>query len=1225
MKLRCRYCILALATFMLLNPRLSALDPAKSIFQFNCKNWTRLVGLPADKISAITQDEDGYLWLASQNGLIRYDGQTFTQVPVDLPSARGTNISALSRTKNGVLWFSIKDGGFGGFDGKKFVPFGDDRWPESSDASSLAVGRDGMSVLAGTVTGWGRWVPGSRETAGSLQNPNSVITMYEEPSGRVWLGTTLNGLQFWENGKIFPFADDRLQATNIHAITRDRDNDLWVATNHGLFRYDPALRPKEVYFPDAQVTSLLLDRDGMLWAGTNNAGLHRFAKGTFSNIGKLEGLGGDNVTALFEDKEGSLWVGTTEGVSLLSDLKFPIFSSREGITAGSATSVAAVPGGGLWIGTNTGATFLNGGHIEQITDRAVLKNPYVRRVFVAANGDVYLGDGSRNIVVLRNKKVIAQFSNELWPEAFVDDNGGVIAGIGKNLVRIREGQMTPYEFEGAPPDFNWVNDLARGRDGAIWAATNHGLFRIEGKTAQRWAQEDGLPSTRTHCVVADADGGVWCGMTTGLLRMKDGRTTHYGLRNGLLDARIFAIVPDQHGSLWLSSSRGILRVGRKNLVDFAEGKVDRIECTAFDGLESVKVVDRTDQGYSGCLTSDGRVWFPTPRGVLMIDPTAHYTNKVPPQVRIERVQVGEQEVTATQAAALTSAGRDVQFFFNALSYIAPDKTQIRYRLKGFDPDWIDGSTRRSVSYHQLPAGKYVFQIKAANADGVWSAEDTEFTIVFPAPAYLQPWFIALGGAIVLLGLYGGYKIKVRRFHQLQRKLEVENNLLETKVAERTDELANSVALLQATLDSTADGILAARHSGEVVSHNVQFAEMWRLPSKITGTSKGDELNQFLASQVKNPDAFNQRLAAITQAPDGEAFDIVELKDGRVLERYCRPQLVKGVRVGIVMNYRDITQRKQAEEKLTVAHKQLLETSRQAGMAEVATSVLHNVGNVLNSVNVSANLAIDQVRESKVPYVAKVARMLEANSADLASFLTNDEKGKKLVPYLTALSESLQADHASIADDLTQLSKNVDHIKEIVAMHQSFGRISGVNETVPVQDLIEDARRMHHASVSGSEVNTFCDYAASAVITVDRHKVMQILINLIGNAHDSCIHSTVANKQITLAITADDSRVQFIVKDNGLGIPRENLIRIFSHGFTTKKNGHGFGLHSAALTAKELGGSLVAHSEGLGQGATFVLDLPLLPESRSGTMSSAPEYDGLNSMGGTQLEVASESR
>jgi signal transduction histidine kinase len=262
------------------------------------------------------------------------------------------------------------------------------------------------------------------------------------------------------------------------------------------------------------------------------------------------------------------------------------------------------------------------------------------------------------------------------------------------------------------------------------------------------------------------------------------------------------------------------------------------------------------------------------------------------------------------------------------------------------------------------------------------------------------------------------------------------------------------------------------------------------------------------------------------------------------------------------------------------------------MAEVATSVLHNVGNVLNSVNVSTTLVVDKVRGSKVTFVPKVGEMLQEHAVDLPAFLTSDPKGQKIPNYLTTLGKQLLSEQHQIVEELDHLRKNVEHIKEIVAMQQSYARVSGVAESVPLCELVEDAIRMNAGALNRHDIELVRDYAAQPVVTLERHKVMQVLVNLIRNAKFACDESGRTDKRMTIGVTAQHGRLEISVADNGVGIPPENLTRIFAHGFTTRKEGHGFGLHSGALVAKEMGGSLIAHSDGIGKGATFTLELPI---------------------------------
>jgi PAS domain S-box-containing protein len=292
---------------------------------------------------------------------------------------------------------------------------------------------------------------------------------------------------------------------------------------------------------------------------------------------------------------------------------------------------------------------------------------------------------------------------------------------------------------------------------------------------------------------------------------------------------------------------------------------------------------------------------------------------------------------------------------------------------------------------------------------------------------------------------------------------------------------------------------------------------------------------------------------------------------------------------------DAFERIWAEEKLLSLHKQLLESSRQAGMAEVATSVLHNVGNVLNSVNVSTSVISDKMRKSRVVNLAKAVALMQSHKAELGAFLTSDPKGRELPAYLSALAVHLEQEQSQVLQEIASLSDNIAHIKEIVAMQQNYAQVAGVTESLHVADMVEDAIRLNEGAIKRHNLKVVRDYNTPILVIVDKHKVLQILVNLIRNAKYAMDEVNVPEKLLTIRIlAAGDDRVQISIIDNGIGIPAGNMVRIFEHGFTTRKEGHGFGLHSAALTAKELGGTLSVQSDGTGKGATFILDIPRRP-------------------------------
>jgi signal transduction histidine kinase len=284
---------------------------------------------------------------------------------------------------------------------------------------------------------------------------------------------------------------------------------------------------------------------------------------------------------------------------------------------------------------------------------------------------------------------------------------------------------------------------------------------------------------------------------------------------------------------------------------------------------------------------------------------------------------------------------------------------------------------------------------------------------------------------------------------------------------------------------------------------------------------------------------------------------------------------------------------EAYAQLAEAQQGLVALSRQAGMAEVASGVLHNVGNVLNSVNVSATLVANKIRESRITNLVALSDLLNEHAADLPNFLSSDPKGQRVLPYLAKLATCLREEHQMMLQEVESLTRHIDHIKEIVAAQQNYGKVFGLIEAVSLPDLVEDAIAIVEPALRRKGIHLERDYEALPPVAVDKHQVLQILLNLLRNAEDAIDEAGKPEKLIHVRINlSGDDRVRIEVRDNGVGLASENLTRIFAHGFTTKPHGHGFGLHSGALAAGQMGGTLSAESDGPGQGAVFTLELPL---------------------------------
>jgi PAS domain S-box-containing protein len=417
--------------------------------------------------------------------------------------------------------------------------------------------------------------------------------------------------------------------------------------------------------------------------------------------------------------------------------------------------------------------------------------------------------------------------------------------------------------------------------------------------------------------------------------------------------------------------------------------------------------------------------------------------------------------------------------------------------------------------------------------------------------------------------------------------------------ETEDKLAHERDLLCTLLDNSPDCIYFKDRQSRFVRCSKAFEELFQVSDRSRFIGKTDF--DFFTEEHARPAYEDEQEIIRTGKPILGKLEEETHPDGR--KTWCLTTKLPwrdkdGNNIGTFGISKDFTALKKAEVELEAAHKRLIETSRLAGMAEVATDVLHNVGNVLNSVNVSCSLAVDRVKASKAASLSKVSALLEENRGRLGEFLVNDPRGQRIPGYLAALAEHYTGEQSALLQELEQLRENIEHIKQIVAMQQSYAKVAGVTETVSAGQLVEDALRINAAALARHTVQVRREFEETPPILTDKHRVLQILVNLIRNAKYALDDSGRPDRLMTLRIGGDgDGHVKIQVSDNGVGIPPENLTRIFGHGFTTRRNGHGFGLHSSALAVRELGGSIQAQSEGLGKGATFTLLLPHIPPAR----------------------------
>jgi PAS domain S-box-containing protein len=411
-------------------------------------------------------------------------------------------------------------------------------------------------------------------------------------------------------------------------------------------------------------------------------------------------------------------------------------------------------------------------------------------------------------------------------------------------------------------------------------------------------------------------------------------------------------------------------------------------------------------------------------------------------------------------------------------------------------------------------------------------------------------------------------------------------------------------LLEAVITELPVALLACNVAGEITHSNRAAAELHCIHTQDPSAQGLPAPRLLAAAEVYLADGVTPVSGAdhpLARALRGETVSNLELV---IVPRNSTPRSTlssarrllgpDGQIRGAVAVIQDTTERKLADLELERVNKQLMTASRQAGMAEVATNVLHNVGNTLNSVNISASLVAERIKQSKAPELCRVATLLQEKGQQLGEFLATDQRGKRIPEYLASLGNQLVTNQRVAMEELASLRDNLEHIKETVAMQQTYAKLCGVTETIAVVDLVEDSLRLNAGAFVRHGVTLRREFRDVPPIAVDKHKVLQILVNLVRNAKYACDESGRTDKLIILRVESAANGVRISVIDNGVGIAPENMGRIFNHGFTTRQSGHGFGLHSGALAAQELGGSLRAESDGPGRGAAFILELPCSP-------------------------------
>ena len=1156
-----RFIFLCLVGVFFMAPPASALNPDRSVYQYNCRTWKRTNGLPSNAINAIAQTADGRVWLGTSKGLVQFDGADFRTY--GLPGDKGSGariITTLAPRTAGGLWVGLDRGSFGYFDGALFHSMQNDDWGGAfTTARTVREAKSGALLVATTRTAgiWPVAGPPQHYIAG-----REILSLREDATGRIWLGTANNGLRYWDAAGLHLFpepAGENWKDLVIHDVVLDRTGNIWVATSASLHAFNPDFSPRVLPGIRGIPRVMLVDSHGVLWIGTLGEGLMRYKDGQFSVLHKSDGLASDRISSLAESDDGSLWVGTEDGLSLLTDVKFPIISVADGLVADSCLSVAASPRGGIWAGTVNGLSLYRDGQFKNYGfDKADgFYSGWVKRIFAAKNDDVYFIGGTIGLARFSKGRVDKTWLPSLWPRAIAEDSRGIIVAVAYDLMRIEHDELVPYlTADGKKVTLPWINELRVARDGSLWIASEGGIVQIKDGVLHDWSAPQQLTDKVFFYLCEDDAGAMWAARNNGLVRVKNGQMSFINRTRGLYVDFVYAIVPDNAGNFWMDCNEGIFRVSQQELNAVADGAAEMVHCTVYDGQQAIKTTDKSAQEYSGANTPDGRIWFPSSKGVIMIDPANVPNNNRQPSTYLLRVLVNGREYPVDRATVLEPGPGNLEFDNTALDYQAPERIRYRYRLEGYQTEWVEAGARRSAFYTNLSPGNYRFQVQACNADGVWNTAGASYELVLPRWFYQTVWF-QIGLTFAVLGLlsslwWGRERRQQTELAEVHRREELQRVLIDSSpVAMMMTGAQHRVLHLNDTFTQLFGHTLA-----EVPTLHAWWSLAFPDPAYRAGLQ---------AEWI--------RRTALTIRPIEPLEASVTCKDGSV-----RTILFTTSEVGerMLAVFSDITERKRAEALRQSLEAQVRQAQKMEAVGQLSGGVAHDFNNLLTVI--LGNLSMLSLDTNLTPDL----------SGPLAEITEAAKRAANLTRQLLAFSRK-----QPLRLNLVDLEHTVNE------MTRMLRRILGEDIHLQFQPSTEPA-----------------------LIRADESMIEQVLLNFAVNARDAMpeggnlrIEIEVCELTPNLVPPHPKARagrfVTLTVTDTGCGIPPDILPRIFEPFFTTKDTGKGTGLGLATVygIVEQHEGWIIVNSE-VGRGTTFRIFFPcqaaaLDPEAAEAAISTPP--------------------
>ncbi len=757
--------------------------------------------------------------MATHGGLARFDGIRFVaSLDQNAPGLRDTRISCLLESRDGALWVGTDGGGLCRVQGSRWTCYTDQEGLAHERIRAIQEGRDG-TVWIGTYGGG--LICFRQGTFSSLTEKNGlsdkhVLSLCEDLKGVLWIGTR-RGLDRWDRGKLsrFPLPSPADRAA-ISCLRPGEDGEVWAGTSDlGLFRIaDDRIHRITVKegLPADRIQSIYQDREKAVWIGTLGGGLARLISRQLSALAPADGLSDQNILCITEDREGNLWIGTENGLNKLSENRFVHYGIPEGLAEDSVNTVFQDRRGRVWAGNKGGQlNRFEDDHWTRLSTREGLLGTEIGPIAEAGDGSLWIGSYS-GLVQFWEGRFVHRTSLLKYPHvsAIGATSQGLVVATGMRL-NFMEGSRLVKQFE-LPFNLKYIFAIHEDRQGRLWLATRAGLACLQSGRHRVYTVEDGLASEAVHAIHEDAAGDLWLATAGGLSQLHGGGIRSFTARDGLFDNVLFRVLEDSYDNLWLSCSRGIFRVSKQDLEAYSAGRIPSVRHVAYtsaDGLKSPECAGPTQP--AGWKTQDGRLWFPTVKGIAVINPQPAMSNRVIPPVVIERVAADGRDISWNDEIRLSPGKGNLEFEYTALSFVAPQKVTFRYRLEGYDPEWTQAGSRRIASFFNLPPGKYRFRVSAANGDGLWNEEGASVGLELEPHFYQTYWFYFSCAACFLGGTYGLYLLRLNRIRAEFAAVTDERNRIAREIH---DTLAQGFAGISVQLEAGKQMLFASPQSAE---------------------------------------------------------------------------------------------------------------------------------------------------------------------------------------------------------------------------------------------------------------------------------------------------------------------------------------------------------------------------------------------------------------------------